>query len=167
MLLLISDANVLIDVEVGGLTSAMFSLPYQLAVPDILFEDELKNYHGHLISFGLVSKPMGSELIAEAYSLRQIYSRPSMNDLLALTLAKYENCQLLTGDKALREIAAEHNLEVHGTIWLIEKMIQHQKITIDLSRAAFQMMKNFDRRLPWNEAEKMLLTQEQEIFAIL
>ncbi len=37
MLLLISDANVLIDIENGGLTSAMFSLPYQFAVPDILF----------------------------------------------------------------------------------------------------------------------------------
>ena len=37
MLLLISDANVLIDIENGGLTGAMFSLPYQFAVPDILF----------------------------------------------------------------------------------------------------------------------------------
>ena len=29
MLLLISDANVLIDIQDGGLTGAMFSLPYQ------------------------------------------------------------------------------------------------------------------------------------------
>ena len=35
MLLLISDANILMDVEVGDLVAPMFSLGYQFAVPDI------------------------------------------------------------------------------------------------------------------------------------
>lgn len=37
MLLLISDANILIDIEIGGLVAPMFSLDYQFAVPDVLF----------------------------------------------------------------------------------------------------------------------------------
>ena len=36
MLLLISDANILIDIEDGNLTSVLFRLPYEIAVPDIL-----------------------------------------------------------------------------------------------------------------------------------
>lgn len=36
MLLLISDANILMDVEVGDLVAPMFSLGYQFAVPDFL-----------------------------------------------------------------------------------------------------------------------------------
>jgi hypothetical protein len=130
MLLLISDASVLIDIECAELTSAMFSLPYKFAVPDILFVEELAERHGHLSQFGLISKPMSSELISEAYDLRQRYSKPSVNDLLALTLAKNENSQLLTGDKALREVAQILNVEVHGTIWLVTQMIQHKKITV-------------------------------------
>ncbi|EKD72488.1 MAG: hypothetical protein ACD_45C00662G0002 [uncultured bacterium] len=42
MLLIISDASVLIDIEHGELTSIMFSLPYQFSVPDILFYMVLK-----------------------------------------------------------------------------------------------------------------------------
>ncbi len=37
MRLLISDANILIDVEIGGLVAPMFSLDYRFSVPDVLF----------------------------------------------------------------------------------------------------------------------------------
>ncbi len=156
MLLIISDASVLIDIECGELTSAMFSLHWQFAVPDILFSEELAERHGHLSQFGLLSKTMSGELIAEAYKLRQKYMRTSVNDLLALTLAKHENCQLLTSDKALREVAKKLNMKVHGTIWLVEQMLQNNKITSEVARVSFQQMQNSGSRLPWIEVEKML-----------
>lgn len=162
MLLIISDASVLIDIECGGLTSAMFSLSFQFAVPDTLFAEELAERHGHLSRLGLISKTMSGGLVAEAYSLHQKYFKPSVNDMLALTLAKYEGCQLLTGDKALREAAKEFNVEVHGTIWLVEQMLKSEKITVDVARVAFQQMKDAGSRLPWAEVNSMLerLTKE-------
>lgn len=156
MLLVISDASVLIDIECGELTSAMFSLPLQFAVPDILFDEELADRHGHLLQFGLISKTMSGDLVREAYSLRQRYVRTSVNDLLALTLAKHEDCQLLTGDKALREVASELNVEVHGTIWLVDEMLRGGKITVDVARVAFQQMKDAGSRLSWGDIEKIL-----------
>ena len=156
MLLIISDASVLIDIECGQLTSAMFSLPFQFAVPDTLFIEELSERHGHLLGFGLLSKIMSGELVAEAYNLHQKYIKPSVNDMLALTLAKHERCQLLTSDKALREVAMLLNVEVHGTIWLVEQMIHNKKITIEVARIAFQRMKNSGSRLPWSEVGKIL-----------
>ena len=142
MLLIISDASVLIDIESGELTSAMFSLPWQFAVPDILFSEELSVRHAHLSQFGLISKTMGGELVAEAYNLRQKYVKTSVNDLLALTLAKNEQCQLLTGDKALREVAKELSVDIHGTIWLVEQMLQSKQITVGVARVSFQRMKD-------------------------
>lgn len=159
MLLIISDASVLIDIENGGLSSVMFSLPWRFAVPDILFEEELSERHSSLLQLGLLCKTMSGELIAEAYELRQKYYRTSVNDLLALTLAKHEDCQLLTSDKALRDVALQLNIEVHGTIWLVQKMIQYEKITIEIARVAFQRMKNSGSRLPWSEVEKILDTK--------
>ena len=106
MLLIISDASVLIDIEHGELTSAMFSLPWQFAVPDVLFAEELEERHGHLKQFGLISKTIDSDLVNEAYNLRQKHVQTSVNDLLALTLAKHEKCRLLTGDKALRKVGS-------------------------------------------------------------
>src|SRR3972149_5500331 len=49
MLLLISDANILIDMEDGNLIPVIFQLPYEIAVPDILFELELRERHSHLL----------------------------------------------------------------------------------------------------------------------
>jgi len=156
MLLIISDASVLIDIECGELTSAMFSLSWQFAVPDILFDEELSERHRHLLDFGLISKSMSGELVGEAYVLRQRYAKTSVNDLLALTLAKSENCQLLTGDKALRDVANELNVEVHGTLWLVEQMLREGKITTDVARAAFERMRHSGSRLPWGKVEEML-----------
>jgi predicted nucleic acid-binding protein len=97
--------------------------------------------HSHLTQFGLISKTMSGDLIAEAYKLRQKYIKTSVNDLLALTLAKHEVCQLLTGDKALRSVAKELNIAVRGTIWLVEQMLQRKQITIGIARVSFQRMK--------------------------
>ena len=99
---------------------------------------------------------MSGELVAEAYGLHQKYIKPSVNDMLALTLAKYERCQLLTGDKALREAAKAFNVEVHGTIWLVEQMLQGEKITVDAARVAFKQMKDAGSRLPWVDVDRML-----------
>lgn len=156
MLLIISDASVLIDIECGKLSNAMFSLPWKFAVPDILFAEELQTRHGHLKRLGLIIKSMDGELIADAYSLRQKFTKTSVNDLLALILAKHEGCQLLTGDKALKDVAKQLSIVVHGTLWLVDQMVKHQKITIEVARKSFQRMRNLGSRLPWHEVEKML-----------
>jgi hypothetical protein len=42
MLLLISDANILIDMEAGRLMERLFQLPMQFAMPDILYWEEIE-----------------------------------------------------------------------------------------------------------------------------
>jgi len=53
LLLLISDANILMDIEVGDLVAPMFSLGYQFVVPDVLYYEELVEQHAHLLDMGL------------------------------------------------------------------------------------------------------------------
>lgn len=156
MLLIISDASVLIDIECGALTNAIFNLPFQFAVPDILFEEELAEHHFHLLQLGLIKKIMDGDLIAKAYTLRQKYTKTSVNDLLALALAEHENCKLLTSDKALREAAKDLSVDVHGTIWLVETMLNAKEISIEVAHRAFQQMKNLGSRLPWKEVENLI-----------
>lgn len=157
MLVVVSDASVLIDIEHGELTHAMFSLPWQFAVPDVLFAEELEERHSHLLQFGLIVRTLSSDLLTEVYSLRQQFARTSVNDLLALMLAKDEKCQLLTGDKALREVATKLNVEVRGTIWLVDQMMKQQKIDVEIASVGFQLMRESGSRLPWNEVENVLV----------
>ena len=91
MLLLISDANILMDVEVGELVAPMFSLGYQFAVPDILYYEELENQHAHLQDMGLQIRKLSSEVVKRVQTLSQTYAKPGRNDLFALALAEAEN----------------------------------------------------------------------------
>lgn len=144
--------------ECGELAPAMFSLPYRFAVPDTLFEEELSERHSHLLKLGLIKKTLNGELVSKAYNLRQKYARVSVNDLLALTLAKDENCRLLTSDRALRDIANILEVDVNGTLWLVKKLITHEKITVEVATVAFQLMKESGSRLPWHKVDEMLKT---------
>lgn len=107
---------------------------------------------------------MSGELINEAYTLRQRFPKTSVNDLLALVLAKYEQCPLLTSDKTLREVSEKLNTEAHGTLWLVEKMIRSQKITPELAHVSFQRMRKAGSRLPWGEVEKLLMEWSEVVF---
>lgn len=154
--LLISDANVIIDLEVGGLIKQMFRLDYGFAVPDVLYETELKENHANLPKLGLKRLELQPEAVAYTVELAAKYRKPGRIDLMALALAKQEQCRLLTGDQALREASKAEGMDVVGTIWLIGEMLRAKIITKKDARAAYNKMKESDRRLPWAEAEKQM-----------
>jgi predicted nucleic acid-binding protein len=164
--LIISDANILIDILHGGLVDILFLLPYQFAVSDILFANELRKQHAFLREKGLIVKSLNSFSVQKLGNLVQQYTKPSVNDHSALALAIQEKCILLTGDKDLRIAAAKENIEVHGTIWLMEKMIQNELLSIEKARDAFELMKAADSRLPWDDAEKMIENNSLNIKAV-
>lgn len=162
MLLLISDANILIDVEIGGLVAPMFSLEYQFAVPDVLFYEELEERHSYMVEMGLVVKELGETLVTRVSQLATQYPRPGRNDLFALVLAANEACPLLTGDKDLRTAAETENIEVRGTLWLVNELVTTGKISVHVARGAYQRMRVNGRRLPWDLAESGLREIEQK-----
>jgi predicted nucleic acid-binding protein len=157
MLAYISDANILIDVEVGGLQAPMFSLGYQFAVPDVLYWEELADQHAHWLGLGLQIQSLPAEGVARVQALSQKHKRPSRNDLFALALAEHAQCPLLTGDAALRSAAETERIEVKGTVWLVTEMLRKQCITPIVARAAFERMREGGRRLPWDAVERLFV----------
>lgn len=155
-MLLISDANIFIDMVEGGLIDEMFSLPEEFAVPDILFEEELVAQHAELIESGLKVLEMDGETVAEAIRLRQKYNKPSQNDLNALTLAKKLECPLLTGDKDLRTAAKTEQHEVKGTLWLVQRLVEEALITVQQAEQSYKNMREANRRLPWDLVDQQI-----------
>ena len=152
MQLLINDANILIDIEIAGLTKIVFRLPFTFCTPDLLFYDELGDDYSHLIEHGLRLLELTPRSIQFTLELEHTYKQPSRYDCLALSLAVQEQCPLLTGDRALRKAAEQTNVTVHGMIWLVEKMIEHELLTRATARQAYQKMQLAGSRLPWKEA---------------
>ena len=153
---LISDANIIIDMEAGEILDKMFRLPETFAVPNVLYAEELETHHAHLPGLGLVVLDVHEEFVREAYRLGGIHKRPSHNDLLALALAKQEQCPLLTGDAKLREVAEKEKIEVRGTLWIVERLFSVNILDYQGVSSAYEKMRRDNRRLPWDEVKRQL-----------
>ncbi|MDD3675208.1 PIN domain-containing protein [Thauera propionica] len=165
MRLLISDANVLIDMEAGGLLEILFRLPMQIGIPDLLYYEEIEEGRPGLEQLGLQIMEVRGDFVKYAASLPGRYNsalpanngaKPSHNDYLALALAKQESCTLLTGDANLRIVAEKEQVVVMGTIGLLRTMVENQLLTVDDALKALHKMKEGKRRLPWAKAESSL-----------
>ena len=123
MHVLVSDTSVLVDLERGSLLEASFRLPFRFVVPDLLYERELKNYGGdELIKLGLVVEELDGDGVSLALAYRQQAPALSLPDCFALALAQTRSWVLLSGDGALRQLAADEAVECHGVLWLLDEM---------------------------------------------
>ena len=156
MAILVSDANIFVDVTVSNLTRAIFQLTDTIATPDVLYQEELQEHHRELPGLGLRIEKLSSEGVAEIVRFRTTYRDPSLNDLFALALAKTNEWTLLTGDRSLRQAAEEEAVEVRGTLWLVERMVTTRVMNVEQAAAAFELMRENDRRLPWDEVDELI-----------
>lgn len=157
MAILVGDANIFIDITVSNLTRMMFQLGDTIATPDVLYQEELQEYHPELPGLGLKIEQLSSEGVAEVQLSGDAYTGPSRHDLFALTLAKTNGWTLLTGDESLRLAAEAEAVEAHGTLWLVERMVVTRVINAERAETAFELMRNNDRRLPWNEVDELIV----------
>ena len=156
--LLISDANILIDLEHGGLSRHAFQAGFEIAALDSMYEEELRAHHPNLKALGLRLLPLAPEGIAAALDLvaRHQGSGTGTNDLLSLALAIQERCPLLSGDAKLRRVAEKEGHVVRGTLWLMQTMFDAGAVNLAKVEAAYARMKANGRRLPWDEVERQI-----------
>ena len=158
MRVLVSDTSVLIDLERGALLEASFLLPLQLAVPDLLYERELKHHGGEeLLGRGLRIEELDGAGVVRALGYRRKKPSLSLPDSFALALAAGNGWTLLTGDRALRELANEENVDCHGLLWLLDRMFEASTTSASKLYAGLQAICAHPRcRLPKSETSRRL-----------
>ncbi len=123
MAILVSDTSILIDLERGVLIEALFQLPHDFIVPDILFDRELKGGLGdQLLALGLRVAELTPAEVARATLVRRQRAALSTPDTFAFALARERTWTLLTGDGALRALAAQENVPTHGVLWILDEL---------------------------------------------
>jgi len=150
------DANILIDLHIGGLLRLFFRLPYRFVTPDMVAA-ELEEPDGEtVVSLGLVKETLSGEQVLEIVEFRRRYRRTSANDLAALVLARDCGITLLTGDGHLRVAAGQEGVLVHGTLWVMDEMLRLG--LIEGAKAAVSLKKMLSRgsRLPIEECRRRL-----------
>ena len=147
-MLIISDTNIVMDMRAAELLEALFSLPFDIGMPDAVLGTELRCEADRLTQMGLYSIPVVEADFDRAMGYHARHS-PSFNDCVALSVSIRLQCVLLTGDKALRDLAKQEGIEVRGTVWLLLEMLQDGLIDCDTAIVAIERMRNRGRRLPW------------------
>lgn len=142
------DSNVPIDFHWGGLLEALFALPFDFLAPDVIVA-ELEVPDGQeLLALGLQSISLSGEEVSEVMTLAARHRRPSVNDLFALVLARTRGATLLTGDRALRELAEAEGIAVHGTLWLLDELVRLKVATPWEASTGLNLMLDHGSRLP-------------------
>lgn len=127
MRVIVSDSSCLIDLRKATLLDAIGGLPYEVVIPDTLFEEELLKFSAAekalLLRAGLKKVELPGEGVRQARTLAGAQPGLSIHDCFALTLAeRTPGSILLAGDGRLRAVATARHQEVRGVLWLLDEM---------------------------------------------
>jgi len=136
----------------------MFQLPYDFCVPDLLFEQELKGELGdRLIACGLDVVELSPVELTGAMAVHQASGKLSYPDAFAYVLAKERDWTLLTGDGAMRKLAREQKLAMHGVLWVVEEYHRQGVMeAADLHQCLTAISVHERCRLPMGEVRRLL-----------
>ena len=157
-----SDTKVWIDIRVISRLSLPFRLPYTYIMYRESIASELltpAGFQHELTAAGLVSVEIPIEEFILAESWGNIYPRLSVQDRIALAIAKERKIILLTGDMALRKAAGKEGVSVLGTIGELVKLYEGKYILQDeYEYCLSELLKHNggEIRLPSSELKKRL-----------
>ena len=127
-----SDTNVWIDFKIINRLNLPFLLPYTYIMYEESVNSELispLNFRNDLLNLGLKSIDITIDEFLLADQWGNIYPKLSIQDRIALAIAKKRNIILLTGDLALRKAALKENVQIIGTLGILDKLYNNTYIT--------------------------------------
>lgn len=157
-----SDTNVWFDYY----AISKLQLPFKLDCRYIMFHEALRNevldppeMIDDLRNHGLVEIDLSTEEYYLAGELQSTYTKISIYDAIALSVAKNRSILLLTGDNALRKAAEKEGVACLGSIGLADRLLQEKRISEKEYLECMEGWKNQTvkgRRLPIEEIKKRI-----------
>ncbi len=152
----ISDTNIWIDFNNAGLLDELFQLPFTFCCTDFVL-GELNNFdHAALLARGLLVEQMDDTAVTKLFGLMDEHNNSSLADVSCYFLAQETTRPLLTGDGRLRRQAQKDGLEVHGVLWLLDRMVEHAVIPPNRAADCLDSILLKNARLPHAECQARL-----------
>ena len=141
MIIVVNDANILIDLVKLKILNPFFGLDFQFCTTDLVLEelhDHQKAALEPYIDGGqLQVQEISEEQLIEIIKIRM--ERPSLSeqDCSAFYQAQYLEATLITSDNTLRKFAKVKKLDVHGHLWVFDQMVIAE--TLSPALASFKL----------------------------
>lgn len=134
MIIVVNDANILIDLIKLNLVVHFFELNWQFHTSSLIIENEL---YAHQVAIlqpyidnqKLTLQDFTAEEMEQIFEIQ--YQKPQLSDkdCSAFFCAQKLNAALITSDNNLRKFAKQKELEVHGHLWVFDALLAQNCIT--------------------------------------
>ena len=151
------DSSVLFTLQDGGLISSLWDLHISLGTMDLIQAEWKSVLPSHLISAGLQIKPLTGPEMAELFHLAPAHKRISPADLsLFVYSVHHPDTMVITGDRRLRSLCEEHDIPVHGVLWLMDIMDERGVVSGSYLADALEEMITKGNFLPEGDCDERL-----------
>ena len=159
----ISDTNIFIDLIEIELLDEFFGLPWEIHTTDMIVH-ELKNAKQHEKIAAYCGKSLHVKSFEVEEMIRLIDFHATQHERTNVTLqdcsvwfyAMESSCTLLTGDAKLRNAARKSGVDVHGVIYVIDKLVEENILSCRDAIDKLKQLKMLNQRLPLPEIEKRI-----------
>lgn len=149
---LVTDTNLWIDLHCGGLVDFVLENVSDLCATDIVLHELRREPSAdHLVAGGVRALGLDGDQVAEVYALVAAQPRLSGQDASALVAARATGSVLVTGDGHLRKVAEGLGVEVHGSLWMLEHLVEEHDLDPEVALAALDAMVSGGSRFPEGE----------------
>lgn len=156
----IHDANILIDIVKLDLAEALFSLDLSMRTTDAVWAELSNDQKSVLQPFVdgnlLAIDSFTAEEVGQIVSYAQKHRALSFEDCSLIVAGRRNNALVITGDRKLRTVIESEQLEVHGILWLFDRIVDESVISKKLAAGKLQELQAMNCRLPVDEIEEQI-----------
>ncbi len=160
MKITVQDANILIDLECAGVLGLWFELGIETHTTELIRLEISKEHHREIhqnIHTGRIRVHAVDMVRMQAcHVLARKTGKISFRDASCYYLATDLDAVLITGDKALRALAEDRCVEVHGTIWIFDRLVEAALLEPWDAADKLEHLQSLDRYLPKEDCLKRI-----------
>lgn len=159
MKLVVTDTSVFIDLIDMGVLAPFFALGFEVHTTAFVVDELNAEQHVALLPFigsrALVVDPFSGEkvTVVEAMETR---ARLSFTDRSVIHLALQLNATVLSGDGGIRKECKARQMQLHGSIWVVEQLWQVGLVAPVSAIANLEWLRTHNHRLPVVEIDALI-----------
>lgn len=161
MQIVVTDANIFIDLLEVQAIAEFFALPFEICTTDFVYAEIVEEKHRELLEAFKRSKKLRvySFTPEEMMQISTLQTQPSLKriaDRSVFWKAQELHAMMLTGDRSMRKVGEAAGLEVHGILWVVECLVRETIIAKETAIAFLHNLQTLNPWLPEKEVEETI-----------
>lgn len=157
-MLLISDANIFIDLEKTDLLKHFDRLGIAIATSDFVYNELNSEQRSIVTTLNIKIYTMDGDEFMEFFTAFTALGlkKLSSQDYSIFYYAKKHSGEVLSNDKRLRTYATKKSIPIKGLFYILDEMVDRECVTPRTMVEKLVQLKEINKRLPIDEIDKRI-----------